>query len=76
MKNFTIAFTQSEVAQLKECLQRLRKMIDHEYQYDKENKPIDDGVFRSACELLYKLDKTTDPDLDISLDEYLDYGRS
>jgi len=76
MKNLDINFTEHEASQLIECLSNLRKHIDQEYQYSGDDrKAIDDGVFRSACQLQYKMDKAFNPETEVTLDDYLGSGK-
>lgn len=75
MKNIDINFSEDEALKLSECLSNLRKMIDLEYQNSENGKSVDDGIYRSACELQYKVDKAFNPDLKLTLDDYLDVGK-
>jgi hypothetical protein len=78
MEAIKIELTQNEYSSLNECLTILRKKIDHEYQYSEDKnkiQPIDNPIFKAACELQFKFAKAQDPSTKVTLDDYLEYGR-
>jgi hypothetical protein len=76
-KLYDVQFTEHEMSSLSECLAVLRKKIETEFQYtsDKLNEPVNDPIFIAACKLQYKIDTTTNPNLGLTLEDYLVYGR-
>lgn len=71
-KIYTVDFTTHEIESLKECLAHLNK---HFSDCGNTGNALDQPVFRAGCELQYKLAKVTNPDIDISVDDFLALGR-
>ena len=74
---YNVEFTTEELESLRECLAHLRKRIDHDYEQDglrDRREPIQDAIFRSACELQFKIAKVLNPDTTVTLQDFLNYG--
>ena len=76
-KTYNVDLTTHELHSLLECLTNLRKFIDAEHQQGalaRRKEPIQDPVFVAACKLQYKLVKVKNPDTEVTLQDYLNYG--
>ena len=72
--NYVVELSESEIHSLLECLAELRK----KYVYDAQRggqKPLDNPVFVAACELQHKIARILIPNSNVSLEEYLNYGK-
>lgn len=70
-KTYVVELSEYEINSLLECLQNLRK----HYVNGGYGKPLENPVFVAACQLQHKIAHVLYPDSNVSLDEYLDYGK-
>ena len=76
-ETYSVELTVEELYSLRECLKELRKRIDQEHQdnqLDRRKEQIQDPVLVAASRMAYKLAKVENPDSDVTLQDFLNYG--
>lgn len=71
-ENYKVELSSDEIHSLMECLAELRK---HYVENGGNRSPLDNPVFVAASELQHKIAHVINPDLNLPVDEYLDYGK-
>lgn len=72
-KHYSVEFSTEEINSLLECLAELRKSIVNS-SYGTGRRANESPIFVVASKLQYKLAYDMNPDSNVTLEEYLNYG--